>query len=70
MAPESLYQGVYTTKSDVWVMSFPAPWQRNYWNVSTESLLKIVVAAKITEVYNSEAPKFSLFVYNHARVGF
>ena len=48
--------------------TIPAPWQGNYWNVSTESLLKIVVAVKITEAYNSEAPKFPLFVYNHARV--
>ena len=68
MAPESLYQGVYTTKSDVWVHDSRSVDkgtidERFYW-----INLKILVAVKITEAYNSEAPKFPLFVCNNAGV--
>ena len=70
MAPESLYQGVYTIKSDVWVMSFPAPLTREllklfYWITSQSCSCR----QKLQNYnYNSEAPKSPYFFYNHARV--
>ena len=68
MAPESLYQGVYTTKSDVWVMSFPAPLTREllklfYWitsqNCSSHQKLQKHITLKCLN---------PLIFYNHARV--
>ena len=61
MAPESLYQGVYTTKSDVWVMSFPAPLTREllklfYWITSQncscrQKLQKYITVKRLNSPY-------------------
>ena len=68
MAPESLYQEVYTTKSDVWVMSFPAPLTREllklfYWITSQNCSC----CQKLQEHITLKCLNPLIF-YNHARV--